>query len=664
MSMNGNATYVFNDTCDFEHEGKFCHELFNRINAEDSHFIFVGDPKKIFNNGVDFFSYGKKLVFISYGEDSYNDISSSVRRFNRLSLKCVFVMIDRDGMRVVSNGKICKDDILNNAMEYSPARFASIYSRYALGSNNITFVNFNENDIGEDIDNGMCVSRMNFRMSGYDSGMNRYFSEVPNNSFVVEEFKGWGDICGWNGREGLACVVNSDTPELIDALIRSIRKNSRSIKKVIVFENSLFKPFDKRKRNYGIDVEILDNSRNDLVDFSITQQKIEEGCTVSGWVIHSESIDWLVRNIGRDFILLDSDVLVKNDLSWLVCDKVACVGTHNRNRARCISRVLPYCTYINAPLIMKNGINFFSSEETANVDERNLTDTGSHLLMKLYKKDLPIGFADTSRFIEHCGSGSWRGANKINDFLKKNKKLFLMKGENLDLGVDKNHVLTSTRQKSPRDIFINVIRSDCITDILSVLRNSFVVSCNKKRLETFSRRFDEEFGFVPRMYPAFVGFSTQMRKVQTTYSHISIVRMAYALGMPFVGIFEDDAAPLIGMKDRFSISMRSLPKDAGCAILGNLKILGEDPDGEVARFSYDWNILKGSRISGGHAYIIFESAYQDYLNLSDKAMRQCDQLYGYASPAYLSRINFFTQINFKGDKPLHKFRPPIIGYRE
>lgn len=161
-------------------------------------------------------------------------------------------------------------------------------------------------------------------------------------------------------------TVNFNTPELVDALIKSIYKNSGIPKEdinIIVFDNSDKRPFTSDK------VTVLDNTKGQIIDFEkwllTFPNRAGEKSTRNnfGSDKHCYTIEWLIHHIPEGFLLLDSDTLIKHPVKYLFNNKVPYVGEIEKlYRPYFHNRVLPYCCYLNTDFIVNNNIKYFDEE--------------------------------------------------------------------------------------------------------------------------------------------------------------------------------------------------------------------------------------------------------------------------------------------------------------
>ena len=231
------------------------------------------------------------------------------------------------------------------------------------------------------------------------------------------------------------CIVHYNTPELITCCISSVNKQYNNAE-IIVFENS-----DKYKFVNNFDnVKIIDNSNGQILNFENEIQKFMKINNLSNDVLlrqkkasnfgtfkHSITIQWLIDNINEDFILLDSDILMKKPLPKLENEQI-CIADYNENR------IYPYIIHLNTKLVKENNLVFCDYEHILPTKILESYDTGGYFRTEIFKKQLKINKIDLEDYIVHFGNGSWRKTNSANlkhsengtfkDFLLKYKTLW------------------------------------------------------------------------------------------------------------------------------------------------------------------------------------------------------------------------------------------------
>ena len=212
-------------------------------------------------------------------------------------------------------------------------------------------------------------------------------------------------------------IIHYNTPILTKRLVESINKHVSGAK-IFIFDNS-----NKNKFEYKIDnVTVLDNTRGQIINFDewlkkYPKRNISNGRTNNwGSAKHSYSVDTAIRMIKEPVVLLDSDVLVKKDLSELYNDEFSYIGEVVTQPNSRIKRVLPFICFINTPLLLKNGIGYFNDSMMHGLHCTNKRidadsyDTGASFYFECKKlKHKDIKYQD---YVVHYGSGSWSQIRK------------------------------------------------------------------------------------------------------------------------------------------------------------------------------------------------------------------------------------------------------------
>lgn len=225
-----------------------------------------------------------------------------------------------------------------------------------------------------------------------------------------------------------ACTVNYNTPELLEALVESIRKNSPSISRIVVFDNSDKSPFYATTEKDGLKIEVIDNSNDKVVDYGSVKafngESIRGGSY--GSAMHSMAIQYLIENVGPGFILLDSDVLVKKDLSPIFDDRCVFKGSIGISSKRFSKlRVEPYCSYLNSSMIRKLGIRYHSNKHIIGLTKRCRYDTGAFFYEQCMATSLRWEKIDPQEYVVHLKGATWMSReDRISYFLQANKCLY------------------------------------------------------------------------------------------------------------------------------------------------------------------------------------------------------------------------------------------------
>ena len=201
-------------------------------------------------------------------------------------------------------------------------------------------------------------------------------------------------------------IIHFNTPELTRACVLSILKHTPNCN-ITVFDNSTTRPF---KPTNG--VRVIDNTKGQEIDFNKfinifqNRRKSDNGY---GSAKHCYSVNYCFKYFNDGFILLDSDVLVKRDLSELWNSKIIwsgqphISGKHPVN----IERLYPFCCYINVAMCRKLGIQYFDKNHMWQLSEGRGSwyDTGAWFLEAT--KGIPSRTIKIKDYITHYGGGSF-----------------------------------------------------------------------------------------------------------------------------------------------------------------------------------------------------------------------------------------------------------------
>ena len=209
-------------------------------------------------------------------------------------------------------------------------------------------------------------------------------------------------------------IVNYNTQELTDCTIKSINKTTPDTK-IYVFDNSDKTPYVNKFSN----VVIIDNTKKQYIDFEKFLQKYPNREKSRGYLKgaapspkHCISVDKAMDLIGENFILMDSDVIVKKDLHELVDDSCIFVGdVVTQPLTKDVKRVLPFVCYINLKMCKQYGVRYFDENYMHGIYCTKVNpysdryDTGAgffvHASKYKYKK---INHTD---YVIHYKGGSW-----------------------------------------------------------------------------------------------------------------------------------------------------------------------------------------------------------------------------------------------------------------
>ena len=110
------------------------------------------------------------------------------------------------------------------------------------------------------------------------------------------------------------------------------------------------------------------------------------------------------------FVLMDSDVLVKRDITPLWNNRYAWIGSSHSNVLRKFGfnvwRVKPFICYINTPMLTKHGIRYFDPNRMWGLHNDGY-DTGAVLYADCKKAGLPSLEVNIGEYIVHLRHASW-----------------------------------------------------------------------------------------------------------------------------------------------------------------------------------------------------------------------------------------------------------------
>lgn len=207
-------------------------------------------------------------------------------------------------------------------------------------------------------------------------------------------------------------VVHFNTPFMLTCLIKSINKHVKNAY-IYVFDNSNKEPFINTFNN----VEVIDNTKNQIINFY--QLSINYKIENTGSWRHSVTIQKLIEIIDDNFVLLDSDVLIKKDFSFLYEKREIHAGCFEP----IFKRIAPYMCFINVNECKKHNIQYYKIKTGENVNNKT-SDTGSQFYASIIDKNIPCDKnVSIGKYIKHLDGGSWRNKD-INEFIFNNKHLW------------------------------------------------------------------------------------------------------------------------------------------------------------------------------------------------------------------------------------------------
>ena len=189
------------------------------------------------------------------------------------------------------------------------------------------------------------------------------------------------------------CIIHYNTPILTECLVKSINKHTPDAN-IYIFDNSDKLPF----RNSFHNVTVLDNTNGQIINFDQWLKKYpnkdKSGGKTNKWgsAKHAYSVEKCMSLLNEPFVLLDSDVLLKKDITPIFDNTVSYKGEVIYQGKSSVKRVLPFICYINTPMCFKHGVHYFDERymHGLRVGPRgDCYDTGAALYLLAEQKKLP-----------------------------------------------------------------------------------------------------------------------------------------------------------------------------------------------------------------------------------------------------------------------------------
>ena len=221
-------------------------------------------------------------------------------------------------------------------------------------------------------------------------------------------------------------TVHYNTPALVEVLVRSIRRYTDCA--IHIFDNSDEDPFVKKMDG----VEVIDNTRGQIFNFQELLEQYPDRkpglFSCFGSAMHTKSVDACFDLLPNGFILMDSDILLKRDFTWIWDESKAWVGEIKNDGPKgvYVDRVLPFLCYINVPMCREHGVRYFNGEWMWNLtakEPNKFYDTGAWFLRAT--EGLPHKEFVVDDYIEHFKHGSHEFLNiDLYDWIMEHKALW------------------------------------------------------------------------------------------------------------------------------------------------------------------------------------------------------------------------------------------------
>lgn len=214
-------------------------------------------------------------------------------------------------------------------------------------------------------------------------------------------------------------IIHYNTPELTSACIKSINHYNKDVK-IYVFDNSDKAPFI----NYFDNVEIIDNKKGQIINFDEELRKYPNRrkslgkYSRYGSFKHCISVDKCFDIINDNFILMDSDILVKCNLSGLYDESCIFSGEVKKwswNRvidgkvAPSHNRVDPRLCFINVKMAKEHGIRYYDEQHMVGLYYKDLDSDSWDTGCWFYERSIGLKHKDIEmdKYMIHFGGGSY-----------------------------------------------------------------------------------------------------------------------------------------------------------------------------------------------------------------------------------------------------------------
>lgn len=205
-------------------------------------------------------------------------------------------------------------------------------------------------------------------------------------------------------------IIHYNTPSLTECLVRSINLFVKDAI-IYIFDNSNEKPFNAKFDN----VTVFDNTKGQIINFDKWLEKYpnknKSHGRVNKWgsAKHCYSVEKCMELIDDNFVLLDSDVLLKRDISNLFIDDAIYVSHIVTQPNSSIKRVTPFICFINVKMCKEYDVHYFDDNHMHGLWKSGISDrydTGAAFYLNSSKhKHIDINYDD---YIVHYGHGSWK----------------------------------------------------------------------------------------------------------------------------------------------------------------------------------------------------------------------------------------------------------------
>lgn len=276
------------------------------------------------------------------------------------------------------------------------------------------------------------------------------------------------------------CIIHFNTPQLTECLIRSINKFTPKCN-IFLFDNSDKNPFTYRQDN----LIYIDNTEGQIIDFKKwleqypTANEVSKRLNGCGSAKHCYTVDTFMTMLDENFILLDSDILLKKDITPLYelgKDNIF-VGDVEGQWKFFKPRVAPYICFINTKKCKQQGVHFFNDKKMVGLNRRTRDyigyDTGAHFYEAAseyqYKE---IEYRD---YVVHFRGGSWEKSFNVVEGVKRNSSFEWLKLHKVlwdNTKKDERIIITMTTWKdricNVPHVLSDILNGEVLPDLINI----------------------------------------------------------------------------------------------------------------------------------------------------------------------------------------------------
>ena len=227
------------------------------------------------------------------------------------------------------------------------------------------------------------------------------------------------------------CIIHYNTPYATECLIKSINKFTPN-SNIYILDNSDSEPFTYKQNN----LTVFDNTNGQIINFDNIIKKYPNNDIGKGnnWASckHCMSVEKMFELINDNFILMDSDILLKKDISHFYQKDKIIVGEIELNK----QRFAPYLCFINVNKCKDLNLHYFNENFMFGLGINNfinnnkcIYDTGTYFYQQIISNKYEVSQLTLSNFMEHYRSGSWNNkqinhTNTLKQWVDLNKNLW------------------------------------------------------------------------------------------------------------------------------------------------------------------------------------------------------------------------------------------------